>query len=159
MKPAHIVEGAHSQQVRGLDYNPNKPYVVLSCGDDYAIRYWDLRKPSAALLGVKAHSHWTTCALYNRFHDQLVLSCGTDYQVKLWRAASISSAPPTYDAEEPELGEADADGLVKVFDEHEQSVFSAAWSAADAWIFASLSLDGKVVINHVPPAEKYKILL
>jgi len=32
-------------------------------------------------------------------------------------------------------------------------------SAADAWIFASLSLDGKVVVNHVPPSEKYKILL
>lgn len=76
MKAAHTVSGAHTQRVRGLDYNPNKPYVVLSCGDDYAIRYWDLRKPSASLLMVKAHSHWTTSALYNRFHDQLVLSCG-----------------------------------------------------------------------------------
>ena len=58
-----------------------------------------------------------------------------------------------------QLGEGEADGLVKTYDDHEQSVFSAAWSAADAWIFASLSVDGKVVINHVPPAEKYKILL
>ena len=82
-----------------------------------------------------------------------MLSCGTDYQVKLWRAASISSAPPAVDLDEPELTEADADGLVKAFDDHEQSVFSAVWSAADAWIFASLSLDGKAVINHVPPAE------
>jgi len=32
-------------------------------------------------------------------------------------------------------------------------------SAADAWIFASLSLDGRTIVNHVPPAEKYKILL
>jgi len=159
MKPAHSVPGAHSQRVRGLDYNPNKPYVVLSCGDDYAIRYWDLRKPSAALLSVKAHSHWTTSACFNRFHDQLVLSCGTDYLVKLWRAASISSAPPAVDMDEPELTDAEADGLVKAFDDHEQSVFSAVWSAADAWIFASLSLDGKAIINHVPPAEKYKILL
>ena len=159
MKAAHTVSEAHTQRVRSIDYNPNKPYVVLSCGDDYALRYWDLRKPSAALLQIKAHSHWTTSALYNRFHDQLVLSCGTDYLVKLWRAASISSAPPAVDADEPEMSDADADGLVKAFEDHEQSVFAAAWSAADAWIFASLSLDGKVVINHVPPAEKYKILL
>ena len=159
MKPAHTVEGAHSQRVRSLDYNPNKPYVVLSCGDDYALRYWDMRKPSSALLAVKAHSHWTTVALYNRFHDQLVLSGGTDYLVKLWRAASVSSAPPAVDADEPDLADADGDGLVKSFEDHEQSVFAAAWSAADAWIFASLSLDGKAVINHVPPAEKYKILL
>ena len=159
MKPAHSIADAHSQRLRGLDYNPNKPYVVLSCGDDYAIRYWDLRKPAAPLLATKAHSHWTTCALYNRFHDQLVLSTGSDHQVKLWRAASVSSAPPVVDADEPELAEAEADGLVKTFDDHEQSVFAASWSAADAWIFASLSLDGKAVINHVPPAEKYKILL
>ena len=79
--------------------------------------------------------------------------------VKLWRAASISSSPPAADADEPELSDGDADGLVKAYEDHEHSVFSAAWSAADAWIFASLSLDGKVVINHVPPAEKYKILL
>ena len=131
MKPAHSVVDAHSQRVRSLDYNPNKPYVLLSCGDDYAIRYWDLRKPANALLSVKAHSHWTTSACFNRFHDQLVLSSGTDYMVKLWRAASISSAPPAVDMDEPELTDADADGLVKTFEDHEQSVFSAVWSAAD----------------------------
>lgn len=159
MKAAHTVEGAHSQRVRCLDYNPNKPYVVLSCGDDYALRYWDLRRAATPLLATKAHSHWATAAHYNRFHDQLVLSCGTDYLVKLWRAASISSAPPALEADEADLADADADGLVKAYEEHEQSVFATAWSAADAWIFASLSLDGKAVINHVPPAEKYKILL
>ena len=159
MKPAHTVPDAHSQRVRGIDYNPNKPYVVLSCADDYAIKFWDMRKPSAALHSLKAHSHWTTTAQFNRFHDQLVLSTGTDYLVKLWRATSISSAPPALDEAEPEVSDAEADGLVKAFEDHEQSVFAAAWSAADAWIFASLSLDGKAVVNHVPPAEKYKILL
>ena len=105
--------------------------------------------------------HWTASDGDEKrlSRGQLVLSCGTDYQVKLWRAASISSAPPTIDIEESELSEAESDGLVKSFDDHEQSVFAAAWSAADAWIFASLSLDGKAVVNHVPPAEKYKILL
>ena len=127
------------------------------CADQ--IKFWDLRKPAGALHAIKAHAHWTTSALYNRFHDQLVLSTGTDYQVKLWRAASVSSAPPALDEAETELADAEADGLVKAFEDHEQSVFAAAWSAADAWIFASLSLDGKAVINHVPPAEKYKILL
>lgn len=53
----------------------------------------------------------------------------------------------------------EAAGLVKQYEDHEESAFGAVWSAADAWIFASLSLDGKCVINHVPPTEKYKILL
>lgn len=48
---------------------------------------------------------------------------------------------------------------VRTFDEHEESVYSLAWSASDAWVLASLSYDGLVVLNHVPSTEKYKILL
>lgn len=48
---------------------------------------------------------------------------------------------------------------VRTFDEHEESVYSLAWSASDAWVLASLSYDGQVVLNHVPSTEKYKILL
>ena len=51
------------------------------------------------------------------------------------------------------------DCLVSTYDEHEDSVYSVAWSTADPWIFASLSYDGRVVINHVPRKEKFKILL
>jgi hypothetical protein len=43
--------------------------------------------------------------------------------------------------------------------DHEESVYSLVWSAADAWLFASLSLDGKLCAHYVPAAEKYRILL
>ena len=33
------------------------------------------------------------------------------------------------------------------------------WSMADPWVFASLSYDGRVVINRVPSSIKYKILI
>ena len=33
------------------------------------------------------------------------------------------------------------------------------WSAVDPWVFASLSYDGRVVINRVPSQIKYKILI
>ena len=52
-----------------------------------------------------------------------------------------------------------ADGRIRAFDDHEESVYAVAWSAYDAWVFASLSYDGRVVVNHVPQTEKYKILL
>ena len=58
LKVAHRVAGAHAQAVRSIDYNPNKPYAVLSAGDDYHLRVWDLRKPASPLLAQKAHSHW-----------------------------------------------------------------------------------------------------
>lgn len=48
---------------------------------------------------------------------------------------------------------------VRTFDEHEESVYSVAWSACDPFVFMSVSYDGRVVLNHVPQTEKYKILL
>jgi WD40 repeat protein len=51
------------------------------------------------------------------------------------------------------------DVRVKAFDEHEESVYSVAWSACDPFVFISVSYDGRVVLNHVPSTEKYRLLL
>ncbi len=51
------------------------------------------------------------------------------------------------------------DGLVARIEDHEDSVYSVAWSAYNAWAFASLSYTGKLVVSCVPATEKYKILL
>ena len=51
------------------------------------------------------------------------------------------------------------DGVIATYEEHEDSVYAAEWSTADPWIFASLSFDGRLVINRVPKKTKYRILL
>lgn len=50
------------------------------------------------------------------------------------------------------------DRLIQTFEEHEDSVYSISW-ATSAWIFASLSYEGRVVINHVPTEYSDAILL
>ena len=50
------------------------------------------------------------------------------------------------------------DEVIATYEEHEDSVYRAVWSVADAWVFASLSFDGRVVVNHVPSQEKFSIL-
>lgn len=51
------------------------------------------------------------------------------------------------------------DSVIATYEEHEDSVYAVEWSAADPWLFASLSYDGRLVINRVPRALKYHILL
>lgn len=53
----------------------------------------------------------------------------------------------------------ESDGKAQTFDEHEDSVYGLAWSAADPWMFASMSYDGRIVVNRVPKNIKYKILI
>ena len=51
-----------------------------------------------------------------------------------------------------------ADGVIQSYDDHEDSVYVAEWSSADPWTFASLSYDGRLVVNQVPRNIKFKIL-
>lgn len=41
---------------------------------------------------------------------------------------------------------------------HAESIEGMEWSPNSAWIFASLSYEGKVCIGRVPAKEKYRIL-
>lgn len=51
------------------------------------------------------------------------------------------------------------DGLVQAYEEHEDSVYDVQWSPNDPWIFASISFDGRVLVNSCPKEHKYKIIL
>ncbi len=103
---------------------------------------------------------------YNPFHDQLVLTCSSDNRVVLNSVPSLSSEPyktsvvdTAGEQNENDEKVAQLDKVVKVYEDHEDSVYAVEWSVADPWIFASLSYDGRLVINKVPKDEKYNILL
>ena len=55
---AFSLDAPHGLCVRGMDYNPNKPYVFASCGDDCRTKFWDSRKLATPLLTRQDHSHW-----------------------------------------------------------------------------------------------------
>jgi len=154
-------DNAHISGARDVDYNPKQPYQVLTAGEDAVIRFWDFRQLGRCMRALSGgHHHWISRARFNRHHDQLVLSCGTDSAVCLWRAGSVPSAPlggedGTCSASESRQA---PDGLIQRFEEHEDSCYSCCWSASDPWVFASVSYDGKVVINRVPADEKSRIL-
>ena len=66
-------KAAHDGIIRDLDYNPNKPFTLLTTGDDRKIKFWDLRKPDKPLVVLCGHTHWVWTCRYNPYHDQLVL--------------------------------------------------------------------------------------
>lgn len=169
---AWSIPQSHGQIVRDLDFNPNAQYYLASCGDDCETRFWDVRNTSSPALSMLNHSHWVWSVRYNLFHDQLVLTSSSDSRVMLIRAATIASQPFGHllDAEDDTLEEDNSvlshksntniptDAVIATFEEHEDSVYAVEWSISDPWIFASLSYDGRLVINKVPKAEKFNIL-
>eukprot|EP00594_Rhizosolenia_setigera_P013509 CAMPEP_0178972410 /NCGR_PEP_ID=MMETSP0789-20121207/20997_1 /TAXON_ID=3005 /ORGANISM="Rhizosolenia setigera, Strain CCMP 1694" /LENGTH=467 /DNA_ID=CAMNT_0020659853 /DNA_START=179 /DNA_END=1582 /DNA_ORIENTATION=+ len=105
----------HRYNIMDLDYNPNKPHVIATGGQDGLLKFWDLRASSSSTgssynnihssssssypgerpikIAKGGHSHWISRVQFNPFHDQLILSGGTDSAVNLWRISSISSSP------------------------------------------------------------------
>ncbi|ORX71553.1 WD40 repeat-like protein [Linderina pennispora] len=175
-RPAFTVDYAHNGKVRAIDYNPNMPHILATGGDDGCVRLWDARSLAGPVIDIAHHTHWVYSVEFNPNHDQLVLSAGADGLVNLESAVSVSSAQAVATIDDGQADSTDgpiddfdydesdgigrpADGLVAQFDDHETSVYAAHWSAADPWVFASLSFDGRMVINTVPREEKYKILL
>eukprot|EP00026_Physarum_polycephalum_P008751 Phypoly_transcript_08851.p1 GENE.Phypoly_transcript_08851~~Phypoly_transcript_08851.p1 ORF type:complete len:305 (+),score=48.60 Phypoly_transcript_08851:502-1416(+) len=161
-KEAYSIDKAHTEGVRDIDFNPNKAYYFASGGDDAKLKFWDVRNIKEPVKVLTGHSHWVWNVKYNRYQDQLVVSSSSDNQVKLWNVKSISSSNKQDHEDDPESinpqpiptkgqkGKKHTDALIKTFEEHEDSVYSVAWGAATTWLFASLSYDGRVVINYVP---------
>ncbi|CAG5105903.1 Oidioi.mRNA.OKI2018_I69.chr1.g2554.t1.cds [Oikopleura dioica] len=167
-------EVGHRFNVRDLDFNPNKSFQLalgrsespnlkfqtLALGaDDGGVKFYDTRKaanPVKTIQGV--HTHWTWQVKFNPVHDQLFLTSGGDGSVYLHSITSISSEPFGSMIEEESTKKID-DGVILKFDEHEDAVYSCQWSTANPWLFASLSHDGRMVINQVPKSVKYDILL
>jgi EARP and GARP complex-interacting protein 1 len=169
----------HRYGITDLDYNPNKPNVLTTAGQDGLLKFWDLRYYNSSkqqqqqplLVARGGHRHWISQVSYNPFHDQLVISAGSDSLVNLWRMSTISSAPLLtledggHDTTTDEnnnsnnKSETSAPNVRVARYEHNDSVYAMAWGAADAWVYVTVGYDGKAVLHHVPSKEKYKILL
>ena len=136
----------HGHWVWCAKYNPFYDQLVLSGGSDNRVNLWRVASCSSLpWLGgstvddddVDGSDRRSTVSEKSKASSMTVESAATD--------DSQSLDPP--------------DVKIKEHDCHTDSVYSVAWSPADAWVYCSLSLDGRVYLNHVPAAEKYKLLL
>eukprot|EP00252_Welwitschia_mirabilis_P016142 TRINITY_DN35668_c0_g1_i1.p1 TRINITY_DN35668_c0_g1~~TRINITY_DN35668_c0_g1_i1.p1 ORF type:complete len:354 (+),score=71.27 TRINITY_DN35668_c0_g1_i1:144-1205(+) len=136
---------AHSH-VRDLDYNPKRESIMVTAGDDSKICVWDFRMPQMPVKELPGHTHWTWRVKYNPEYEELILSAGTDSTVNLWQTSPFQSQS-LCSVESPK---GNTDPLLKAYNDFEDSVYGLSWSDQDPWIFASLSYDGRVVVDTVP---------
>ncbi|XP_068625089.1 EARP and GARP complex-interacting protein 1 [Battus philenor] len=154
-KAAWSIDNAHRQLARDLDFNPNRQFHLASAGDDAALNIWDYRNGKEPIFSRTDHSHWVWTVRYNTYHEQLLLTGSSDARALLTAAASICDT----DEDGKRLSQVLEDGVLQSYEQHEDSVYCAEWSAAEPWTFASLSYDARLVLSRVPRHFKYKILL
>ncbi|KCV69393.1 hypothetical protein H696_03824 [Fonticula alba] len=172
-RPAIRTTSAHGLKVpvRAVDHNPLAASFLASGGDDGSVRIWDIRNMgSGPVKTTLSHTHWVWSVEYNHFYDELLLSAGSDSRVHLENVGSHVSGSSSYSAGESTHSDSGLPassptpsrsraGPVHTYTPHEESVYSARWSASEPWILASVSYDGRVAINVVPRSEKLRLLL
>ena len=142
---------------------------------DGTVRFYDLRASGGAPLKIlRGHDGWCGALEIDDTRHKLT-SLSEPPDARSWSWYLLYSSAPLL---ELDLDDAKGDGAssavtssagtaapdapdvkVKDYDLHDDAVVAVAWSSCDAWVFASLSFDGRVLLNHVPSPEKYKILL
>ncbi|XP_013637669.1 PREDICTED: WD repeat-containing protein DWA2 [Brassica oleracea var. oleracea] len=147
MKKVNSIERAH---VRGVDYNPKREHILITAEDESGIHVWDLRKAKAPVQELPGHTHWTWAVKCNPEYDGLILSAGTDSAVNLWYAAASSTNEKTPESPVGSTRQR-VNLLLNSYTDYEDSVYGLAWSSREPWVFASLSYDGRVVIESVKP--------
>ena len=121
----------------------------MSCHHE-ALKIWDIRKGNLPVKCYDEHQNLLVQAKYHPCHDELVACAYDEGTVALQRLSSVCSSP--------QKGVEDA--VVKLYDEHEDSVFKLSWCAFSSWVFATVTSDASsLVINMVPEVERYRILL
>ncbi|KAI9120185.1 hypothetical protein K1719_008833 [Acacia pycnantha] len=146
MKKTISIECAH---VRNVDYNSKKEHILVTAEHESGIHIWDLRKPKVPTQELPGHTHWTWTVKCNPEYDGLILSSGTDSTVNLWLASSSNDVLTSERrADSPTRW---VDPLLNTYSDYEDSIYGLAWSSREPWIFASLSYDGRVVVESVKP--------
>jgi len=139
-KHTWALDQAHMHLVRDVDYNLSRGWTVGTCGDDCDARVWDLRSPSSPTHTLSLHTHWVWSLRFNLCHE-LLLTSSSDSTV---RVSSLAPSRPS--------------PLIASFEHAEDSVYVSEWSSYDPWTVASLSYDGRLIIDRIPKQQKYMII-
>ena len=181
-RPAVLVEAAHAGRALDLEFVRGARAEMVTCGEDGAVRAWDLRggsgsgssgggdagangharstDESSGFPGPRAslrstlgrHAHWATRVAVNPTYDTLVVSASSDGAAALWSSAKAGGGG----------GGGGGGGEVARFaggGGAEASIEGVAWSGGDPWSFAALERGGRLELHGVPRAHKYEILL
>jgi coatomer subunit beta' len=73
---------AHHDYIRALAIHPTQS-LVLSCGDDMAIKLWDWDKQWKCMQTFEGHSHYVMCIVFNPKDPNTFATASLDKSIKV----------------------------------------------------------------------------
>lgn len=178
-EPVKVFRG-HTSTVHRVLYNPFHDQLLLSGGADRLVCLWRASTISTKpLLGssgddvgirggrdeyvesVPPFFRFSSFFSFSLFFASRAARFFVPRLARCWKAAFLVRTPTPCELVSASLrrGRVLPDVAVRRYWSHKDAVHSIAWSARDAWVFASLSYEGKAAFHTVQAEEKYHIIL
>ena len=154
-KISHQIRDVHDGSVLCFQFDPVSPFIFCTSGTDFALKFWDLRKPSTEFGGIYNNSHWIWDLKYNKSYSNVMVTASSS---SLVRGIIFDKA----EGNEDKNRISGFDKNLKKYSfidyfEFEDSVYSLDWMKNDTWSFVATSFNSYFHVNTIPEEVKNRI--
>jgi len=138
-----------------FQFDPISPFGFCTSGTDFALKFWDIRKPEKEFGGIYNNSHWIWDLKYNKSYSNVMVTASSS---SLVRGIIFDKA----EGNEDKIRIAGFDKNLKKYSfidyfEFEDSVYSLDWMKNDTWSFVATSFNAYFHVNTIPEEVKNRI--
>ena len=162
-KISHQINDAHDGSVLCFQFDPVSPFIFCTSGTDFAMKFWDIRRPNTEFGGIYNNSHWIWSLKYNKSYSNIMVTASSSSLVR----GIIFDKYDLGDEKNKSLSTFEkysSDKNIKKYSyidyfEFEDSVYTIDWLKNDSWSFVATSFNAYFHVNTIPEEIKYKIML
>jgi len=160
-KISHKINSAHDGSVLCFQFDPISPSIFCTSGSDFALKFWDIRRPETEIGGIYNNSHWIWSLKYNKSYSNMMVTASSS---SLVRGIIFDKYDIGDDKNKNLLDKYSSDKNIKKYSyidyfEFEDSVYTIDWLKNDSWTFVATSFNAYFHVNIIPDEIKYKIML
>ena len=162
-KISHQINDVHDGSVLCFQFDPVSPFIFCTSGTDFALKFWDTRKPNTEFGGIYNNSHWIWSLKYNKSYSNVMVTASSSSLIR----GIIFEKYDNGDEKNKNIytfEKYSSDKNIKKYTyidyfEFEDSVYSIDWLKNDSWSFVATSFNAYFHVNTIPEEIKYRIML
>ena len=154
-KLTHKINNAQEGNILCFQFDPTTPFGFCTSSTDFAIKFWDIRKPEKEIGGIYNNSHWIWDLKYNKSYSNVMVTASSSSLVRGIIFDKI-------EGNEDKSRISGSDKNIKKYSyidyfEFEDSVYSLDWMKNDTWSFVATSFNAYFHVNTIPEEVKNRI--
>ena len=155
-KVVQKINDSHEGSVLCFQFDPVSAFGFCSSGTDFAIKFWDMRKPKKEFGGIYNNSHWIWSLKYNKSYSNVMVTASSSSLVR-----GIIFDKMEGNEDKNRISNLAEKNLKKYsfidYFEFEDSVYSLDWMKNDTWSFVATSFNAYFHVNTIPEEVKNRI--